>query len=255
MIMDNYQLPNMQADTSNMNEPTTSPMARPMVQQVQVPVNGHKDNVGLIKTIAIVALSLLALTFIGLFIWMAVQYGEVSSDVEGQIAVAVAAAKDEQSAKMEAEFQAREKNPYQPFSGPSDYGQLTFEHPKTWSVYVASDATNGGDFKAYFNPGQVDPVKKDSVYALELTIRDKGFDDVVSEYQKAMDRKDANLTMQAVTIKDFTANRYTGTIPGTEMSGIIVIFKIRDKTAILQTDSTFFEQDFNTLLETITFNA
>ena len=70
-----------------------------------------------------------------------------------------------------------------------------------------------------------------------------------------MDRKDANLTMQAVTIKDFTANRYTGTIPGTEMSGIIVIFKIRDKTAILQTDSTFFEQDFNTLLETITFNA
>ena len=75
------------------------------------------------------------------------------------------------------------------------------------------------------------------------------------EYQKAMDRKDANLTMQAVTIKDFTANRYTGTIPGTEMSGIIVIFKIRDKTAILQTDSTFFEQDFNTLLETITFNA
>ena len=130
-----------------------------------------------------------------------------------------------------------------------------FKHPKTWSVYVASDATNGGDFKAYFNPGQVDPIKKDSVYALELTIRDKGFDDVVSEYQKAMDRKDANLTMQAVTIKDFTANRYTGTIPGTEMSGIIVIFKIRDKTAILQTDSTFFEQDFNTLLETITFNA
>ena len=47
MIMDNYQLPNMQADTSNMNEPTTSPMARPMVQQVQVPVGGHKDNVGL----------------------------------------------------------------------------------------------------------------------------------------------------------------------------------------------------------------
>ena len=86
MIMDNYQLPNMQADTSNMNEPTTSPMARPMVQQVQVPVDSHKDNVGLIKTIAIVALSLLALTFIGLFIWMAVQYGEVSSDVEGQIA-------------------------------------------------------------------------------------------------------------------------------------------------------------------------
>ena len=105
--MDNYQLPNVQPD---LNQSTLS-MARPMVQQVPVPAGVHKDNIGLIKTIAIVALSLVAVTFISLFIWMAVQYGEVSSDVEGQIAVAVAAAKDEQSAKLEAEFQAREKNP------------------------------------------------------------------------------------------------------------------------------------------------
>jgi len=34
-----------------------------------------------------------------------------------------------------------------------------------------------------------------------------------------------------------------------------VIFKIRDKTAIMQTDSVLFEADYNTLLSTVQFNA
>ena len=36
---------------------------------------------------------------------------------------------------------------------------------------------------------------------------------------------------------------------------MIVIFKIRDKTAILQTDSMLFIDDFNKLLDTVQFNA
>ena len=71
-----------------------------------------------------------------------------------------------------------------------------------------------------------------------------------------MDRRESNLTMEAVTIgKDanITANRYTGTIPDTELSGYIITFKIRDKTVILQTDSTIFTEDFNKLLGTVTF--
>ncbi|MBQ2672547.1 hypothetical protein IJH26_01970 [Candidatus Saccharibacteria bacterium] len=247
--MDNYQIPSAQPQV---NQPAIGP--RPMVQQVQV-VPKSKNNIDLIKTIVIVILSLMTVTFLGLFIWMLVQYNDASSDVDGQIAVAVAAAKDEQAKKLEAEFQAREKNPYKPFAGPADYGALGFNYPKTWSVYIAADASNGGDFEAYFNPNEVEPVAKNTVNALRLTIRDKDFDAVAQEYQKVMDRKDSNLTMQAVTINDFTANRYTGTIPGTDLNGIIVIFKIRDKTAVFRTDSTLFQGDFDTLLQTITFNA
>jgi hypothetical protein len=40
----------------------------------------------------------------------------------------------------------REKYPYKTFSGPEDYGKLTFEYPKTWSVYIAAAANKGGDF-------------------------------------------------------------------------------------------------------------
>ena len=127
-----------------------------------VPVS-EKDNAGLIKTIIIIVVSLIAVTFVGLFIWMFLQYNELNDDINGQINAAVTEAKDEQAAKMEAEFSEREKYPFRTFSGPADYGELTFEYPKTWSVYVAADASNGGDYTAYFNPVQVDTVGRDTI--------------------------------------------------------------------------------------------
>lgn len=273
--MDNYQtgmggmMPPMQPAQPNMAPGNSMPngmgsgmpnnMANgmPMVQQVTVAPEEKKDIVGLIKTIAIIIVSLIAVTFIGLFIWMFVQYNDVQSDVQGQIDAEVARAKDEQASKMEAEFLEREKYPFKTFSGPADYGQLTFEYPKTWSVYIEKAATAGGDFNAYFNPIQVDAVGKDTINALRVVIRDKGFDEITEEYKKAMDKKDSGLTMEATTIGkngDIVANRYTGKIPNTELNGFIVTFKIRDKTAILQTDSVLFQADFDKLLGTVTFN-
>ena len=255
--MDSGQIPFTQAIPPV--QPASSGM--PMVQQVQVVPAKKKDVTGLVKTIAIIAVSLVAITFIGLFIWMFVQYNDAQSDLDGKLAIAAAEARDEQATKDEEEFLDREKYPYKTFSGPADYGQLTFEYPKTWSVYVAADASSGGDFNAYFNPIQVDAVGKETINALRVSIRNKSFDDVTEEYQKAMNKKNSNLTVESVTIgseekgTSVTANRYTGTIPNTDLSGYIVVFKIRDKTAVLQTDSVLFREDFDKLLGTIVFNA
>lgn len=234
-------------------QPTT--VSGSMVQPAQPPVVIKKDNSGLIKTIVIIIVSLIALTFIVLFVWILVKYNDVSEDVEGQIAVAVAAAEEEKAMELEAEFAEREKAPYRDFAGPVDYGQLSFKYPKTWSLYIAKDAANGGDYEAYFAPIEVYAPSKTTINALRLTIRDKDFAAVAEEYQKAMERKDANLSMETTTVAGVTANRYTGKIPNTDLIGIIVIFKIRDKTAVLQVDSVLFESDFDRLLSTVKFNA
>ena len=269
--MDNFQVPpvqpvgsvqpNQPIQSAQPAQPTgsfqTGPNGMPMVQQVQLMPEQKKDIAGLIKTIAIIALSLIAVTFIGLFIWMTVEKIAVQDDVEAKITAAEAKARDDQTSKMEAEFLEREKYPFKTFSGPADYGELTFEYPKTWSVYIAAAANTGGDFNAYLNPIQVDAVGKDTINALRVTIRDKSFDEVTAEYQKAMDKKDSNLSMESTTIgrnNNITANRYTGTLPDTNLSGFIVTFKIRDKTAILQTDSVLFQADYDKLLGTVTFN-
>ncbi len=257
--MDNGQMPPVQPIQPGqpMQGFQTAPNGMPMVQQVQVLPEPKKDAKSLLKTIAIIVVSLVAVTFIGLFIWMYLQYDAISTDVDEQISLAVAQAKDEKAQEMEADFLEREKYPYKTFSGPVDYGQLTFEYPKTWSVYVAKAATTGGDFNAYFNPIQVDAVGKETINALRVTIMNKSFDTVSQDYQKAMNKKNSNLTMTSTTIgkdNNITANRYEGTIPSTELSGFIVTFKIRDKTAILQTDSVLFKADFDKLLSTVVFN-
>ena len=239
----------------NMGSQQITPENRPMVQQVNVLPKQKKDHSSLIKTIVIIVVSLIAVTFIGLFIWIKVEYDYMNENWQSEIDMAVAKGKDEQYKLDEIERKEAEKYPYKVFSGPVDYGQLTFEYPKTWSVYVAEAATKGGDFNAYFNPDQVDAVGKDTINALRVTIKDKSFEDVTAEYQKAVEKKDSNLTVESTTVGGTQANRYTGTIPNTDLSGFIVIFKIRDKTVIMQTDNVLFKDDFDKLLETVEFNA
>ena len=230
-------------------------MSGPMIQQVQLPPAPKKDVGGIVKTVAIIILSLALITFIGLFIWMMVQYDDARTDVDGQIATAVAAAEDEQAQKMEAEFLEREKDPYKDFAGPADYGGLSFKYPKTWSVYIAQDAARGGDYEAYFNPVEVEPVSDLTINALRLSIRDQSFDNVVAQYQGPLQDPNSNLSMTTIDVNGASANRYEGKIPGTEYVGIFVVFKIRDKTAILRTDSVLFREDFDRLISTVKFNS
>lgn len=252
--------PDMGAMRPQMPQVGQQMMPQQMPGQVTQPIAGagpKKDSTGLIKTLVIVGLALLTVTFVGLFIWKQSQYTEARTDVDGQIAVAVQEAEAELTEKLEDEFAEREKYPYLTFTGPADYGQLTFQYPRTWSVYVAADASNGGDFMTYFNPGQVNTVGKATINALRLAVRDKDFDQVAAEYQKYLDNDKYNLTMQSITVANTAANLYTGDLPDTEnFSGYVVIFKIRDKTAVLQTDSVLFNSDFfDIILDSVEFNA
>ena len=217
-------------------------------------IEKHKSS-SLVKTIAIIILALVSVTFIGLFIWINSQFIDVSTDVSGQIAEAEARARYEQEEKDLAQYAEDEKYPLRTFAGPVNYGQLSFEYPKTWSVYVAADAVKGGDYEAYFNPLIVEPVSSETVNALRVKILNKAFDEVVAEYKEYMEEEDVDLTVEAVTVAGTTAQRYTGTIPDTDLSGIIVVFAIRDKTAIMQTDTQLFADDFDALLSTVQFNA
>lgn len=249
-------VPQMQPVMGPNGQPLIGANGMPVMQPAPVvQVDKSGGAVGLIKTIAIIVLSLMTVTFIGLFVWKQIEFATVEDDIEGRIAAAEQKAKLEQGEEDLAKFAEEEKNPFRDFAGPADYGQLSFKYPKTWSVYVAKDASNGGDYEAYFNPLVVNTVSDNTVNSLRVVIRDKSFDEVVAEYQRALERKDSGLSMSTVDVNGITMNRYTGVIPNTNLNGVFVVFKIRDKTAILQTDAEQFVGDFDTLLQTISFNA
>lgn len=220
-----------------------------------VPVE-KKDHTTLIFIIIIVFLAILMVTFFGLFLWKMLDYNDISSDVNGRVEIAVAAAKDEQAVKDEQEFLEREKYPLRDFSGPADYGQLSFKYPKTWSLYVASDASNGGNFEAYFNPIQVDAISSNTINALRVSILTTNFESVTAQYEGHLNDSEGNFRMESITLTaGVPANLYSGKIPNSELNGYILVFKIRDKTVVMQTDSVNFLNDFNQVMDSIRFNA
>ena len=236
---------------------------RPMMQQAQQNIAPKKkDVVGIIKTVAIVILLIAVVALVGVYFWKDSELTEVQANVDLTVADAVAKAEDAQRTQDEANYQQEIKNPYQTFAGPADYGQLSFQYPKTWSVYVEQDASEGGDFTAYFNPVQVNTVSDETINALRVLISTEPYDDVIADFQRDVETRDSNLTVTTREIGNeaagtrVVANYYTGTIPGTELEGYFAVFKIRDKTVILQTDSDeVFGADYETLLDTVTFNA
>ena len=194
-----------------------------------------------------------SLVFLILFIVMLVNWNNARTNVDGQISVAVATAVNDNTKQLEEQFAMREKLPYNLFAGPADYGELSFNYPKTWSVYEAKDAVNGGDYEAYLNPDKVYPVSASSINALRVIIKNQAYDSYIKQYDDYV--RNGKMSVAVRPVNGENANIYTGQLPGTDkLQGIAAVLKVRDKTAIIQTDTMVFEEDFYTLLDSVQFN-
>lgn len=202
-------------------------------------------------TLIIIGLSVFTIAFAGLSIWAYVNYADQKNNVDSKVATAVAEAQKTLGDKLEANFIEREKEPLKSFAGPSDYGTLGFKYPKTWSVYVSNDGTKGNGYEAFFSPGVVPSVDADSSrYALHVAIVDESYEDVLGDYESLV--KKGDLKTSAVRANGQDGTRLDGNF-SKDIRGAAVVYKIRDKTAIIQTDADTFKPDFDALIQTITF--
>lgn len=202
--------------------------------------------------IAIIGLIVLSLATGSAAIWAYLNYNEQKTNVDGKIEVAVLEGKKEQSDADEAKFAEREKEPNRQFVGPDDYGRLTFNYPKTWSVYVARDVSGGGRYEAYLNPVTVPPVSATQQFSLRVTIEEKDYDQVVKSFESLV--KKGDLRSSATSANGNNGTRFDGNFTKS-IRGSAVIYKIRDKTLTLRTDADTFKPDFENIIKTIKFNT
>ena len=244
------------------------PGGAPAPAQPNLPLPGDKkQDIGrIIQIVVIIVLGIISITFISLFIWKYVEWDKASTNLNGQIDKAVSDAVSETQTQMENEFAEREKYPYKTFSAPDDYGGLSFEYPKTWSVYVAKSATeNKGDYEAYLNPGVVSPVSATTINAVRVTIKTQTFEKTIAEYDKLVEKGQLSSSVGTLNNPNYpevqgdTYNLYRGELPS-KLRGAVAIFKVRDKAFVIQTDAEVFmgEGDqgdfFRPVLETVHYN-
>jgi len=186
-----------------------------------------------------------------LAIWFYINYVEQKTDVDAKIDDAVATAKKEQADVDEEKFLEREKEPKRQFVGPDDYGRVSFNYPKTWSVFVNKDASSGGTYEAYLNPVTVPPVSSTQQFALRVVIEEKDYDKAVTSYDSLV--KKGDLKSSSVKADGVSGTRLDGSF-SKDIRGSAVLFKIRDKTLTIRSDANTFKNDFNALITTIKFN-
>lgn len=187
----------------------------------------------------------------GALVWALINYFDQKNNVDTKVSSAVAEARKDQADADEAKFLEREKDPNRQFVGPEDYGRVSFDYPKTWSVYVAEDASGGGAFEAYLNPVSVPPIANDTQLALRVNIETGDYDREISSFSRAVNSGD--LTSSSITLDGVTGTRLDGSFSD-DIRGSAVIFRIRDKVVTIRTDAQTFRADFDKLIQTITFN-
>lgn len=201
--------------------------------------------------IAIIGLSVLVVAAGSFAIWAFVNYNEQKNNVDGKVNLAVAEAKKTQADADEVKFAEREKEPNRQFVGPDNYGRLTFNYPKTWSVFEARDVSKGGAYEAYLNPVTVPPVSNTQQYSLRVTIIEKDYDQTVKTYDKLVSK--GELRSSATSANGNNGTRFDGNF-SKDIRGSAVLYRIRDKTLTMRTDADTFKPDFENIIKTIKFN-
>lgn len=200
--------------------------------------------------VATIGLSVTTIAASGFLVWALINYIDQRDNVDAKVATAVAEEKKLQADELEAKFLEREKEPNRQFVGPEDYGRLTFDYPKTWSVYIAKDESSSS-YEAYLNPISVPPVSSSTQYALRVLIEDRDYDRELDSYQSKI--RSGDLTSSTVKINGENGTRFDGNFSN-DIRGSAVVFKIRDKTVTLRSDADTFKGDFDALVASITYN-
>lgn len=203
--------------------------------------------------VAVIALTVLVMGIGSFAIWAYVAYNEAQSNLDGKIQIAVAQAKQDQSEVDDKKAAELAKSPYKKFKAPDEYCGLSFTYPQTWNEFWSEKITNGGDFKAYLNPGHVPPLSNSEKFALRVTIEQKDYDKVLAQYNNLI--QSGKLTQSNGSSGGQNYARLTGDF-SSDIRGDAVIYRCRDKTITLRTDAdTAFRDDFNALIRTVAFNA
>ena len=196
--------------------------------------------------ISSIVLGLFAAGLAGFGIWSFSNYMDQKNNTDTKISAAVESSKKLQSQELEKQFVEREKQPYDVFQGPDDLGSVSFNFPKTWSVYIAKNGTSAS-YEAYLNPGSVPTVSATQPYATRVVIDSKSYEATLKTYESLV--KKGDLKSSPITVNGFTGVRLDGTFSASRQ-GSSVVFKVRDKTLVISSDAAAFKPDFDGVIVT-----
>jgi len=215
-------------------------------------INEQKEQ-GSISVILAAVFALFFLGASGFGLWAYSERQDFKNNVDQKVDTAVTVAVQDAETAKDAEFLELEKIPTRTFTGSATYGSLTFEYPKTWSVY-AQESSGGTVLDVYAHPNVVPGLQSKQPYALRAEILSTQYDAETTRLLQFVERGDVKAqAFRPEKLQSVLGLRADGTI-SQNITGAAIYLPLRDRTIIISTQSPEFLKDFNEIIvPSITF--
>jgi hypothetical protein len=223
-------------------------------EQPVSPVSYNSGNGSKNKLLITIILVVLLLASVGFGAWAFTSMQDYKNKTDQKIATAVEAAKKEQAAQLQTQFAQQTKSPYKVFQGSATYGSISFNYPKSWSVYDDSSSSSE-PINAYFHPGIVPSTQSNTAYALRVELVNTDYAQVLQTFGSSISSGDITATayvpIKLKGVTNVTAGVYlSGKInsANSDQKGYMMVIKVRDKTLQVYTQSVEYKSDFDKIV-------
>jgi len=227
------------------------PVGQMPQQQSYSQMKAHKP-VGWI--VAVSGLSLLLVGAIGFGVWAFMERDTYKNKTDQVVAKEVALAEQRVASEKDKEFIEKEKQPTKPYKGPSTFGSVEFNYPKTWSAHMDEKGEGNTPINGFLHPDFVPGLKSGTAFALRVEVTTDSYDSEMKRFESKVKSGKVTVTpYRAEQVPDVLGARVEGEI-NTGQKDIMVLFPVRDKTLKVSTESETFYKDFNDIiLKTLKF--
>lgn len=212
--------------------------------------HGH----GLLISFIICLVLLVSAAGFGVWAYLERQDYKFNSDQKSTAAAEEAAA--QQKTDDDARFVEEEKYPLVPYVGPSQFGSVRLEYPKTWSGYVINKDSGGTPVSWYFHPNVVaDTSNRANVFALRVEVVSSSYAESVDSYSNDAEKGVVRISPYTLPqVPNVVGTRVDGEVIN-DIQGSMILLPVRNMTLKIWTESQNFMGDFdNIILPTVTFS-
>ncbi len=174
---------------------------------------------------------------------------DYKNNTDAKIAAAVQVAKQQEDAVKDAAFAQAEKSPLRTYTGPSAYGSVTVNYPKTWSAFVTDDTNSSPYIDGYFNPGVVPDTRGQvSAFALRVQVIQQSYSSTLAALTNFVQNGGSTVTPYHMPkVPNVIGVRVDGKLD-TQKSGSMVILPLRNMTLKVWTETPDGKNDFNNII-------
>jgi hypothetical protein len=213
-------------------------------------MSGKQAEHGYIDTLLVLLIIAGVLVFMtaGFALWAFLGRQDYKDNSDKKSAASAAAAVKSTQDADAVKYGEEAKNPLKTYVGPSAFGAVTLQYPKTWSAYVIEGA-GSSPLSAYFHPDIVYYVgDTNNSYALRVEISSSAYSSVVESYKHQVTAgKLTAVPYSLPKVPSVSGMRFEGQI-APKKQGIMIVLPVRNVTLQIWTESADFAHDLDNIV-------